>query len=100
MLDIRSGLLIEIVNWRVEFLDEGFDWDDSPTDRVYHSYQVVFFDDQTDPSNGNWRAPEDLKPLNAMEVIAHAAVLHGKGGQHGDFTAEGRSGNAKRDTSD
>jgi hypothetical protein len=73
LLDKRSGLLVEIVDWKAETLDEGYDHDGSPTDRTYFSFQIVFFDDGTDPTDGVWRAPEDLELMNAMEILAHAA---------------------------
>lgn len=74
MLDIRSGLVVEIVNALRHVIDEGYDWDSSPTDRVYWAYQIVFFDDKTEPTNGAWRAPEDLRPLSDMEVVARSAL--------------------------
>ena len=74
LLDIRTDQVVEIVDHRCEILDEGYDWDESPTDRRYWGYKVVYFDDKTDPPNGLWRAPEDLRLLTDMEVVARSAL--------------------------
>lgn len=73
MLDKRSELLVEIVEVQLETFDEGDDWDGSPTERRYFSYRIIYVDDGKEPMGGSWRAPEDLDPMNAMEILAHAA---------------------------
>lgn len=74
LLDKRSGLLVEVVDSQLEVIyEDSYDWDSSPMDLRYWSFRIRFFDDGTDPTDGVWRAPEDLEPLNAMEVIARAA---------------------------
>lgn len=72
-LDKRSDLLVEIIDSQCETFDEGYDYDGSPTDRRYWSFRIRLLDG-TDPMNGVWRAPEDLEPLNAMEVLAYASL--------------------------
>jgi len=74
VLDKRSGLLMEILDSQMEVLyEDTYDWDMSPADERYWSYRVCYFDDGTDPMDGVWRAPEDLVPVNAMEVLAYAS---------------------------
>ena len=77
ILDKRSGLLVEIVEHQCEVLYAGERaWEDTTAGGAeYHSFRIRYFDDGTDPMDGVWRAPEDLEPLNAMEVIAHAALF-------------------------
>lgn len=76
VLDKRSGLLMEIVERRVDILyEDEFNYDMEPIEQRYWALRVRYFDDGTDPMDGVWRAPEDLEPLNSTEVIARAAVL-------------------------
>jgi len=74
VLDKRSEHLVEIVEVKREVLFEGdYAWRDTVEGgAVYWSFRIRYVDDGTDPANGVWRAPEDLEPLNAMEVLAHA----------------------------
>jgi hypothetical protein len=74
VLDKRSGLLMEILDSQLEVIYENtYDWDGSPAQMRFWSFRVRFFDDETDPTDGLWRPPDDLIPLTAMEVLAHVA---------------------------
>jgi hypothetical protein len=75
VLDKRSGLLMEIVETHCDRLYEGHRaWRSTAEGCArYFSFRVVFFDDQTDPTDGCWRAPEDLVALTEMEIVALAA---------------------------
>jgi len=69
--DKRSGLLVEIVDRQLEVIAEGtYDWDQSPAELRYWSFRIVFWDDKTDPTDGSWRAPEDLEEVDGMELLA------------------------------
>lgn len=65
---------MEILDSQLEVIyDGGLNWDDSPAEMRYWSFRVRYADDGTDPVDGLWRPPDDLEPLTAMEVLAHAA---------------------------
>ena len=73
VLDKRSGLLMEIGELHCDVVSDYDSYDGDPVREVFYSYRVRFLDG-TDPTDGLWRPPDDLEPLNAMEVIARAAL--------------------------
>jgi len=74
VLDKRSGLLMEIVDSRMDILyEDELNYDMEPVEERYWAFRVRYLDDGTDPMDGVWRAPEDLVPMTAMEVLAHVA---------------------------